>query len=87
MHADTGRRYRAYPTPEQAGRLTSWGHSCRAVWNLALEQPVRLASAWSHRPVGRAVPPPHRRPRGPAMAGRPARPERPAGAPPARPRL
>ncbi len=23
---------------EQAGRLTGWGHSCRAVWNLALEQ-------------------------------------------------
>jgi helix-turn-helix protein len=36
--ASTGRRYRAYPTPEQAGRLTEWGHSCRAVWNLALEQ-------------------------------------------------
>ena len=44
-------------------------------------------SACSHRPVRRAVPPPHRRPRGPAVAGRPARPERPAGAPPARPRL
>ena len=38
MHADTGRRYRAYPTPGQAERLTGWGHSCRAVWNLALEQ-------------------------------------------------
>jgi putative transposase len=36
--ADTGRRYRAYPTQQQAGRLTGWGHSCRAVWNLALEQ-------------------------------------------------
>jgi putative transposase len=36
--ANAGRRYRAYPTPEQAGRLTEWGHSCRAVWNLALEQ-------------------------------------------------
>jgi len=36
--ANTGRRYRAYPTPEQARRLTGWGHSCRAVWNLALEQ-------------------------------------------------
>jgi putative transposase len=36
--ADAGRRYRAYPTPEQAGRLAGWGHSCRAVWNLALEQ-------------------------------------------------
>ena len=36
--ADTGRRYRAYPMPEQARRLTGWGHSCRAVWNLALAQ-------------------------------------------------
>jgi putative transposase len=36
--ADAGRRYRAYPTPAQAERLTGWGHSCRAVWNLALEQ-------------------------------------------------
>jgi len=36
--ANTGRRYRAYPTPEQARRLSGWGHSCRAVWNLALEQ-------------------------------------------------
>src|SRR6266508_2501285 len=36
--ADAGRRYRAYPTPEQAGRLAEWGHCCRAVWNLALEQ-------------------------------------------------
>jgi putative transposase len=36
--ANAGRRYRAYPTSEQAGRLTGWGHSCRAVWNLALEQ-------------------------------------------------
>ena len=36
--ADAGRRYRAYPTPEQAGRLAEWGHACRAVWNLALEQ-------------------------------------------------
>jgi putative transposase len=33
-----GRRYRAYPTPEQAGRLVEWGHCRRAVWNLALEQ-------------------------------------------------
>jgi IS605 OrfB family transposase len=46
MHADTGRRYRAYPTPGQAGRLTGWGHSCRAVWNLALE---RRRFAWSQR--------------------------------------
>src|SRR6266545_7160822 len=38
MIADAGRRYRAYPTSEQAVRLTEWGHSCRAVWNIALEQ-------------------------------------------------
>jgi len=38
VKADAGRRYRAYPTLEQAGRLTEWGHSCRAVWNLALAQ-------------------------------------------------
>jgi putative transposase len=38
MEADAGRRYRAYPTPQQAGRLTAWGHYCRAVWNLALAQ-------------------------------------------------
>jgi putative transposase len=38
MKADAGRRYRLYPTPEQAERLTGWGHSCRALWNLALEQ-------------------------------------------------
>jgi putative transposase len=38
MHADSGRRYRAYPHPGQAERLISWGHSCRVVWNLALEQ-------------------------------------------------
>ena len=50
MHADTGRRYRAYPTPGQAGRLTGWGHSCRAVWNLALEQ---RRFAWRQR--GRTV--------------------------------
>jgi putative transposase len=36
--ANTGRRYRAYPTPQQAERLVERGHACRAVWNLALEQ-------------------------------------------------
>jgi putative transposase len=46
--ATTGRRYRAYPTPQQAGRLTDWGHSCRAVWNLALEQRQYL---YRHRGV------------------------------------
>jgi len=38
VKANSGCRYRAYPTPEQAGRLAEWGHCCRAVWNLALEQ-------------------------------------------------
>jgi putative transposase len=38
MKADMGFRYRLYPTPGQAQRLTGWGHSCRAVWNLALAQ-------------------------------------------------
>jgi putative transposase len=45
---NTGRRYRAYPTPEQADRLAEWGHSCRAVWNLALEQRQYL---YRHRGV------------------------------------
>jgi putative transposase len=38
MKADAGRRYRLSPTPSQAERLTGWGHSCRAVWNVALAQ-------------------------------------------------
>jgi putative transposase len=36
--ADAGRKYRLYPTPQQTERLTAWGHTCRAVWNVALEQ-------------------------------------------------
>jgi putative transposase len=38
MKADMGRRYRLYPTPGQAERLTGWGHTCRTVWNVALAQ-------------------------------------------------
>lgn len=38
MQANTGRRYRLYPTTAQALRLTKWGHTCRAIWNIALEQ-------------------------------------------------
>jgi putative transposase len=38
MNADAGRRYRLYPNPEEAERLTAWGHTCRSVWNIALEQ-------------------------------------------------
>lgn len=46
--ADHGRRYRAYPTSEQAARLTDWAHSCRAVWNMALGQREWL---WQQRRV------------------------------------
>jgi putative transposase len=38
MKADMGRKYRLYPTPGQVEVLTAWGHSARALWNLALEQ-------------------------------------------------
>ena len=38
MKADMGRKYRLYPTREQEEVLTGWGHSARALWNLALEQ-------------------------------------------------
>lgn len=38
VKADTARKYRAYPTCDQATRLTEWGHTCRAIWNIALEQ-------------------------------------------------
>ncbi|MEU4350503.1 helix-turn-helix domain-containing protein [Streptomyces sp. NPDC023838] len=34
--ADAGRRYRLHPTPLQTDALRRWGHTCRAVWNLAL---------------------------------------------------
>ncbi|MFD3932026.1 RNA-guided endonuclease InsQ/TnpB family protein [Streptomyces sp. NPDC058614] len=33
-----GRQYRLYPTPGQEEVLAAWGHSTRALWNLALEQ-------------------------------------------------
>jgi putative transposase len=48
MKADMGRRYRLYPTLGQAERLTGWGHTCRAVWNIALAQ---RQFAWSQRGV------------------------------------
>lgn len=46
MHAGGGRRYKLYPSATQADRLTSWGHTCRAVWNMALEQ---RHFAWAQR--------------------------------------
>ncbi|MFB6519293.1 RNA-guided endonuclease InsQ/TnpB family protein [Streptomyces sp. NPDC056401] len=42
MKADAGRKYRAYPTELQDAVLTGWGHTVRALWNLALEQRVYL---------------------------------------------
>src|SRR6266496_1254608 len=44
--ADMARKYRLYPSPEQADRLTAWGHTCRTVWNIALEQ---RQFAWEQR--------------------------------------
>jgi putative transposase len=38
VNADAGRKYRLYLTSDQAERLTAWGHTCRAIWNVALEQ-------------------------------------------------
>ncbi|WP_167402577.1 RNA-guided endonuclease InsQ/TnpB family protein [Micromonospora viridifaciens] len=46
MNADTGRRYRLYPTEEQAQRLASWGQTCRWLYNTALEQ---RQFAWQQR--------------------------------------
>ncbi|MFI9360814.1 RNA-guided endonuclease InsQ/TnpB family protein [Kitasatospora sp. NPDC053057] len=38
VKADMGRRYRLYPTVGQEETLTRWAHTCRALWNVALEQ-------------------------------------------------
>ncbi|MFI8500840.1 RNA-guided endonuclease InsQ/TnpB family protein [Streptomyces sp. NPDC085524] len=46
VKADAGRRYRAYPTRDQDEVLTGWGHTARALWNVALEQRVYL---WEQR--------------------------------------
>ena len=48
MKANTGRRYRLYPALRQAERLTNWGHTSRAVWNVALAQ---RQFAWTQRSV------------------------------------
>ncbi|MFU8855162.1 RNA-guided endonuclease InsQ/TnpB family protein, partial [Micromonospora sp. SL1-18] len=48
VKADTGRRYRLYPTEDQAQRLASWGHTCRWLYNTALEQ---RQFAWQQRKV------------------------------------
>lgn len=41
-----GRKYRLYPSPVQAERLAAWGHTCRTIWNTALEQ---RQFAWQQR--------------------------------------
>lgn len=35
-----GRKYRAYPTEAQEQVLARWGHTARALWNIALEQRI-----------------------------------------------
>ncbi|EPH45946.1 transposase [Streptomyces aurantiacus] len=42
MKADMGRKYRAYPTEAQDQVLTGWGHTVRALWNVALAQRIYL---------------------------------------------
>ncbi|MFB6822596.1 RNA-guided endonuclease InsQ/TnpB family protein [Streptomyces virginiae] len=46
VKADMGRKYRAYPTGDQDQILAGWGHTARALWNVALEQRVYL---WEQR--------------------------------------
>jgi putative transposase len=48
VKANTARKNRLYPTGEQAERLTSWSHTCRAVWNTALAQRI-----WAYRSAQR----------------------------------
>lgn len=50
MKANTARRFRLYPGGGQAERLTSWSHTCRAVWNTALAQRV-----WAYKSSRRAT--------------------------------
>lgn len=42
VKADMGRRYRLYPTIVQEQVLTRWGHTARALWNVALAQRVHV---------------------------------------------
>ncbi|MGW3470864.1 helix-turn-helix domain-containing protein [Saccharopolyspora sp. NPDC000995] len=44
MQANCARTYRLYPDDIQSQRLTSWSHSCRAVWNCTLAQRIRHKS-------------------------------------------
>ena len=44
--ADMGRRYRLYPDSPTAARLAGWIHTCRWVWNTALEQRQMVWKTW-----------------------------------------
>ncbi|MFE3904103.1 helix-turn-helix domain-containing protein [Streptomyces sp. NPDC059153] len=48
VKADMGRRYRWYPTIVQEQVLTGWGHTVRALWNVALAQPCGRLFACVH---------------------------------------
>ncbi len=43
-------KYKLKPTAAQATRLDSWLHTCRAVYNLALEQRI-----WVYQSTGRTM--------------------------------
>ncbi len=43
--ANEGRKYRLYPTDDADATMTSWGHTRRAIYNLAIEQ---RRHAWSY---------------------------------------
>jgi putative transposase len=40
VKSNDARKYRLYPTGEQAVRLREWSHTCRAVWNTGLDQRI-----------------------------------------------
>ncbi|MGW5648553.1 RNA-guided endonuclease InsQ/TnpB family protein [Saccharopolyspora sp. NPDC003752] len=50
MQANCARKYRMYPDDTQSERLTSWAHSCRAVWNYALAQRI-----WAYKSAQRVT--------------------------------
>ncbi|MEV6234507.1 transposase [Saccharopolyspora shandongensis] len=50
MKANSALRFRLYPNRVQTERLTSWSHTCRAVWNTALAQRI-----WAYQSAQRAT--------------------------------
>jgi putative transposase len=49
VKANMAVKFRLYPDTGQAERLTSWSHTCRAVWNTALAQRI-----WAYKSAQRA---------------------------------